>query len=156
MGQVIRALSKLGVKTILLRCAGFNNVDLEAAAAASMKVLRVVRMQSLLECRSFYIEPAYSPNAVAEHAIAMVMCLNRKLHRAYTRVRDGVLVLDWRCTAHPNRKLQLGWSAGIRRRNKDRGSDRHWYDHRRYPNGGGAFIRVKIIFHWMRMLHLGK
>lgn len=78
-GQILAALAEYGVKLILLRCAGFNNVDLEAAEEFDIKVLRV---------------PAYSPEAVAEHAIAMIMTLNRKTHKAYNRVREGNFSLE--------------------------------------------------------------
>lgn len=76
---VLRALHGLGVRAILLRCAGFNNVDLVAAAELGLLVARV---------------PAYSPEAVAEHALALVMTLNRQTHRAYNRVREGNFMLD--------------------------------------------------------------
>lgn len=69
----LQALAKLGVKLVALRCAGFNNVDLEAAKAAGIAVTRV---------------PAYSPHAVAEHTVALLLTLNRKIHRAYNRVRE--------------------------------------------------------------------
>ncbi len=72
--EVIQKLSKNGIKLIDLRSAGFNNVDIAAAAENNIKVLRV---------------PAYSPQAVAEHAIAMILTLNRKTHKAYNRVREG-------------------------------------------------------------------
>jgi D-lactate dehydrogenase len=71
--DVIATLAIKGVKIIALRCAGFNNVDLEAAKAHNIKVCRV---------------PAYSPEAVAEHAVAMILTLNRKTHKAYNRVRE--------------------------------------------------------------------
>ncbi len=71
--EVIGALASKGVKVIALRCAGFNNVDLEAAKANGIKICRV---------------PAYSPQAVAEHAVAMLLTLNRKTHKAYNRVRE--------------------------------------------------------------------
>jgi len=71
--QVIEKLAEKGIKIIALRCAGFNNVDLEAARKAGIKVCRV---------------PAYSPQAVAEHALAMILTLNRKTHKAYNRVRE--------------------------------------------------------------------
>jgi D-lactate dehydrogenase len=77
--QVIEALAKKGVKIIALRCAGFNNVDLAAAKAHGIKVCRV---------------PAYSPEAVAEHAVAMLLTLNRKTHKAYNRVREQNFSLD--------------------------------------------------------------
>jgi D-lactate dehydrogenase len=62
-----------GIRHIALRCAGFNNVDLKAARALGLRVTRV---------------PAYSPHAVAEHAVALLLTLNRKIHRAYNRVRE--------------------------------------------------------------------
>ncbi len=71
---VIRALSALGVEMIALRCTGHNNVDLAACQRFGISVARV---------------PAYSPHAVAEHAVALMMALNRKTHRAHVRVRDG-------------------------------------------------------------------
>lgn len=72
--NTIEKLAKDGVKLIDLRSAGFNNVDIEAAAKHNIKVLRV---------------PAYSPQAVAEHAVALILTLNRKTHKAYNRVREG-------------------------------------------------------------------
>ena len=72
--ETIQALAEMGVKLIALRCAGFNNVDLKAAARFGIPVVRV---------------PAYSPHAVAEHAVALMLALNRKIHRAYWRTRDG-------------------------------------------------------------------
>lgn len=72
--EVVRALREQGVPLIALRCAGFNNVDLDAAAREGITVVRV---------------PAYSPYAVAEHAVALMLSLNRKIHRAYWRTRDG-------------------------------------------------------------------
>lgn len=77
--DTISALAKEGVRGIVLRCAGFNNVDLAAARDAGIRVLRV---------------PAYSPNAVAEHALALILSLNRKIHRAHNRVREGNFSLD--------------------------------------------------------------
>jgi D-lactate dehydrogenase len=71
--KVIESLAAKRVKIIALRCAGFNNVDLEAAKKYGMKVCRV---------------PSYSPEAVAEHAVAMIQTLNRKTHKAYNRVRE--------------------------------------------------------------------
>ncbi|MFZ9004539.1 MAG: 2-hydroxyacid dehydrogenase [Robiginitalea sp.] len=71
---VIEGLAAIGVRMIALRCAGFNNVDLEAAQDIGIPVYRV---------------PEYSPHAVAEHAVALILALNRKIHKAYNRVRDG-------------------------------------------------------------------
>src|SRR5690242_13559267 len=71
--KLIQQLAEKGVNIIALRCAGFNNVDLEAAKKYNVRVCRV---------------PAYSPQAVAEHAVAMILTLNRKIHKAYNRVRE--------------------------------------------------------------------
>ena len=71
--EVISVLHAKGVKIIALRCAGFNNVDLDAARAHGMRVCRV---------------PEYSPEAVAEHTVAMLLTLIRKTHKAYNRVRE--------------------------------------------------------------------
>jgi len=76
---VIAELAALGVRLIALRSAGFNHVDLAAARAAGIVVARV---------------PAYSPHAVAEHTVALILALNRKTHRAYNRVREGNFALD--------------------------------------------------------------
>lgn len=69
----LEQLARLGVKLVALRCAGFNNVDLKAAKELGLAVTRV---------------PAYSPHAVAEHTVALLLALNRKIHRAYNRVRE--------------------------------------------------------------------
>jgi len=76
---VLEIICSFGVKLVALRCAGFNNVDLAAAARLGIAVVRV---------------PAYSPYAVAEHALALILALNRKIHRAYNRVREGNFALD--------------------------------------------------------------
>lgn len=77
--EVLQELSAQGVRLIALRCAGFNNVDLKAAEALGIKVVRV---------------PAYSPYSVAEHTIALILTLNRKTHRAYNRVKEGNFALQ--------------------------------------------------------------
>jgi len=77
--QAIEQLSANGIKLIALRSAGFNNVDLEAASKYNIRVVRV---------------PAYSPEAVAEHAVALILTLNRKTHKAYNRVREGNFSLE--------------------------------------------------------------
>lgn len=78
-GQVLRILAEGGTRLIALRCAGFNNVDLNTAAELKLQIVRV---------------PAYSPYAVAEHTVGLMLTLNRKLHRAYNRVREGNFALD--------------------------------------------------------------
>lgn len=77
--KVIEELGRLGVEMIALRCAGFNNVDIEACRKNGISVARV---------------PAYSPHAVAEHAIALILALNRHIHKAASRIRDGNFSLD--------------------------------------------------------------
>ncbi len=77
--NVIEQMARYGVKLIALRCAGFNNVDLNAADKFNIKVVRV---------------PAYSPYSVAEHTLALLLALNRKTHRAFNRVREGNFLLD--------------------------------------------------------------
>lgn len=72
--DMLQDLSKKKIKFIVLRCAGFNNVDIKAAEKLGIQVARV---------------PAYSPYGVAEHAMALILTLNRKIHRSYNRVRDG-------------------------------------------------------------------
>lgn len=69
----LEQLHASGVRMVALRCAGFNQVDLDAARALGLAVTRV---------------PAYSPHAVAEHTVALLLALNRKIHRAYNRVRE--------------------------------------------------------------------
>lgn len=77
--ETLQTLAQQGTRLIALRCAGYNNVDLNAAKELNIDVVRV---------------PAYSPYAVAEHAIALILTLNRKIHRAYNRVREGNFALN--------------------------------------------------------------
>src|SRR5262245_10143128 len=76
---VLRALAAGGTRLLCLRSVGFNHVDLGEADALGMTVLRV---------------PAYSPHAVAEHTMALLLAVNRKLHRAWARVREHNFALD--------------------------------------------------------------
>lgn len=76
---VLEVLAQGGTQLVALRCTGFNNVDLQAAADLGIKVVRVVD---------------YSPNSVAEHAVALLMAINRKVHRAYNRTRDFNFTLE--------------------------------------------------------------
>lgn len=71
---VLTRLAEIGVRLVALRCAGFNNVDLVAAERLGLTVVRV---------------PAYSPYAVAEHTVGLMLALNRRIHRAHQRVREG-------------------------------------------------------------------
>ncbi|MEJ6123044.1 2-hydroxyacid dehydrogenase [Vibrio sp. 2-Bac 85] len=76
---VLKQLHQLGIKYIAMRCAGFNNIDLFCAKSLGLTIVRV---------------PAYSPEAVAEHAIALLMTLNRRTHKAYQRTRDANFSLE--------------------------------------------------------------
>lgn len=76
---VLERLHGLGLRVVALRCAGYNNVDLPAATRLGLTVVRV---------------PAYSPEAVAEHTVALILALNRKVYRAYNRVREGNFSLN--------------------------------------------------------------
>ncbi|MBD0301700.1 MAG: 2-hydroxyacid dehydrogenase [Tolypothrix sp. T3-bin4] len=75
----LELLASRGTRLVVLRCAGFNNVDLKTAANLGITVVRV---------------PAYSPYGVAEHAVGLILSLNRKIHRAYNRVRESNFSLD--------------------------------------------------------------
>ncbi|MFC0322583.1 2-hydroxyacid dehydrogenase [Gallibacterium melopsittaci] len=77
--EVLTQLAQLGIHIVALRCAGFNNVDLIAAKELGIKVVRV---------------PAYSPEAVAEHTVGLMLTLNRRIHRAYQRTREANFSLE--------------------------------------------------------------
>ncbi len=77
--DVLTELATNGTKVLAMRCAGYNNVDLQAAKELGLRVVRV---------------PAYSPEAVAEHTIGLMMTLNRRIHKAYQRTRDANFALD--------------------------------------------------------------
>jgi D-lactate dehydrogenase len=77
-GHVLAQLAGFGIRAVALRSAGFNHVDLTAADALGLPIVRV---------------PSYSPHAVAEHTLALILALNRRIHRAYNRVREGNFAL---------------------------------------------------------------
>ncbi len=77
--ETLRSMQEQNINLLTLRCAGFNNVDLESAGQYGITILRV---------------PAYSPEAVAEHALALILTLNRKTHKSYNRVREGNFSLE--------------------------------------------------------------
>lgn len=77
--ETLQTLRDKGVKLVLMRCAGFNNVDLECAGRLGITVMRV---------------PGYSPEAVAEHAMALALAVNRRLHKAYVKVRENDFSLN--------------------------------------------------------------
>ena len=72
--QTVETLHKNGIRLILMRCAGFNNVDLETVEKLGIRILRV---------------PGYSPEAVAEHAMGLALTVNRRLHKSYLKVREN-------------------------------------------------------------------
>lgn len=78
-GELLTALNQSGVQLVALRCAGYNQVDLNTAHKLGLAIARV---------------PAYSPYAVAEHSVALILALNRNITRAFNRVRDGNFALD--------------------------------------------------------------
>ncbi len=90
---VLSAMDKYGIKLLLMRCAGYNNVDLKAAEKFGIKVLRV---------------PGYSPRAVAEHAMALALAANRRIHKAYFKVKDNNFSLSGLCGIN-----LFGKTAGI-------------------------------------------
>ncbi|WP_026950282.1 2-hydroxyacid dehydrogenase [Algoriphagus mannitolivorans] len=77
--DILRKMSQMGIRLIALRCAGYNQVDLKSASKYGITVVRV---------------PAYSPEAVAEHAFALILTLSRKTHKAYNRVRENNFSLE--------------------------------------------------------------
>jgi D-lactate dehydrogenase len=77
--ETLERVAASGTTTVALRCAGFNNVDLAAAGRLGLRVVRV---------------PTYSPHAVAEHAVGLLLSLNRRIHRAFNRVREGNFALE--------------------------------------------------------------
>ena len=77
--EVLVQCAAMGIRHLALRCAGFNNVDMAMAEQHQILISRV---------------PAYSPYAVAEHTVALLLALNRKVHRAYNRIREGNFALD--------------------------------------------------------------
>mmetsp|Transcript_57205 Transcript_57205/g.183812 ORF Transcript_57205/g.183812 Transcript_57205/m.183812 type:complete len:418 (+) Transcript_57205:90-1343(+) len=77
--EILQIFKETGIQLVLLRCAGFDRVDVDAAAELGIRVVRV---------------PAYSPYAVAEHAVSLGLCLNRRLHRCYNRVAEGMFELS--------------------------------------------------------------
>lgn len=77
--EIIDRISSFGIKLILLRCAGFNNVDVDYAISKGLTILRV---------------PAYSPEAIAEHAMALALAVNRHIHKAYIKVRENNFALN--------------------------------------------------------------
>ena len=77
--RVLETLAVQGTRLVALRCAGFNNVDIQAASSLGLRIVRV---------------PAYSPHSVAEHSVGLILVLNRRLHQAYNRVRNGNFALQ--------------------------------------------------------------
>ena len=95
--EVLRCLFDGGTQLIALRCAGYDNVDLAVARELGIEVVRV---------------PAYSPYSVAEHAVALILTLNRKIHRAYNRTREGNFSLEGLMGLDPQKYRSSAFGLG--------------------------------------------
>lgn len=136
---VLDSLHKLRVRFIALRCAGFNQVDLRHAEALGLKVAHV---------------PAYSPYAVAEFALTLILALNRKIHRAYNRVRDGNFSIEGLegfdlngCTVGVIGTGRIG--LVFARLMSGFGVNILGYDHFRnpaFPDEGGQYVDLETLF----------
>lgn len=130
---VLQKLSACGVKLLLMRCAGFNNIDLQAAEKEGITILRV---------------PGYSPEAVAEHAMALAMAVNRRIHKEYIKVREnnfslvGLMGLNFHGrTAGIIGTGKIG--AAMARICRGFGMQVIAYD--KYPNSGLEFIEYRDL-----------
>jgi D-lactate dehydrogenase len=131
--EVLAELSKNGTKVIAMRCAGFNNVDLEAAKRLNLKVVNV---------------PSYSPESVAEHTVALMLTLNRKVHKAYQRTRDANFSLSGLVgfnMQHRNVGVIGTGRIGLATIKVLLGFGCHVYAHDPYPNHAVLELGVKYV-----------
>ena len=131
--EVLTELSKNGTKVIAMRCAGFNNVDLEAAKRLNLKVVNV---------------PSYSPESVAEHTVALMLTLNRKVHKAYQRTRDANFSLSGLVgfnMQHRNVGVIGTGRIGLATIKVLLGFGCHVYAHDPYPNHAVLELGVKYV-----------
>ncbi len=131
--KVLTELSKNGTKVIAMRCAGFNNVDLEAAKRLNLKVVNV---------------PSYSPESVAEHTVALMLTLNRKVHKAYQRTRDANFSLSGLVGFNmQNRNVGVIGTGriGLATIKVLLGFGCHVYAHDPYPNHAVLELGVKYV-----------
>ncbi len=131
--EVLAELSKNGTKVIAMRCAGFNNVDLEAAKRLNLRVVNV---------------PSYSPESVAEHTVALMLTLNRKVHKAYQRTRDANFSLSGLVGFNmQNRNVGVIGTGriGLATIKVLLGFGCHVYAHDPYPNHAVLELGVKYV-----------
>ncbi len=131
--EVLTELSKNGTKVIAMRCAGFNNVDLEAAKRLNLRVVNV---------------PSYSPESVAEHTVALMLTLNRKVHKAYQRTRDANFSLSGLVgfnMQHRNVGVIGTGRIGLATIKVLLGFGCHIYAHDPYPNHAVLELGVKYV-----------
>ena len=131
--KVLTELSKNGTKVIAMRCAGFNNVDLEAAKRLNLRVVNV---------------PSYSPESVAEHTVALMLTLNRKVHKAYQRTRDANFSLSGLVgfnMQHRNVGVIGTGRIGLATIKVLLGFGCHIYAHDPYPNHAVLELGVKYV-----------
>jgi len=131
--KVLTELSKNGTKVIAMRCAGFNNVDLEVAKKLNLRVVNV---------------PSYSPESVAEHTVALMLTLNRKVHKAYQRTRDANFSLSGLVgfnMQHRNVGVIGTGRIGLATIKVLLGFGCHIYAHDPYPNHAVLELGVKYV-----------
>ena len=131
--EVLTELSKNGTKVIAMRCAGFNNVDLEVAKKLNLRVVNV---------------PSYSPESVAEHTVALMLTLNRKVHKAYQRTRDANFSLSGLVgfnMQHRNVGVIGTGRIGLATIKVLLGFGCHIYAHDPYPNHAVLELGVKYV-----------
>ena len=131
--KVLTELSKNGTKVIAMRCAGFNNVDLEVAKKLNLRVVNV---------------PSYSPESVAEHTVALMLTLNRKVHKAYQRTRDANFSLSGLVGFNmQNRNVGIIGTGriGLATIKVLLGFGCHVYAHDPYPNHAVLELGVKYV-----------
>jgi len=131
--EVLTELSKNGTKVIAMRCAGFNNVDLEVAKKLNLRVVNV---------------PSYSPESVAEHTVALMLTLNRKVHKAYQRTRDANFSLSGLVGFNmQNRNVGVIGTGriGLATIKVLLGFGCHVYAHDPYPNHAVLELGVKYV-----------
>jgi D-lactate dehydrogenase len=131
--KVLTELSKNGTKVIAMRCAGFNNVDLEVAKKLNLRVVNV---------------PSYSPESVAEHTVALMLTLNRKVHKAYQRTRDANFSLSGLVgfnMQHRNVGVIGTGRIGLATIKVLLGFGCHVYAHDPYPNHAVLELGVKYV-----------
>ncbi|AOM42806.1 2-hydroxyacid dehydrogenase [Xenorhabdus hominickii] len=131
--EVLQELADMNIKILALRCAGFNNVDMDTAKELGIQVVRV---------------PAYSPESVAEHTVGLMLCLNRRIHRAYQRTRDANFSLEG-LTGFNMHKRTVGiigtGKIGLATLRILKGFGMHLLAHDPYPNPEALDMGVEYV-----------